>query len=120
MPLHFGKWWGNICENGKWHETEVDIIEYNESSVIIGECQYKSKKIGKSILDDLKTKSLFIPIGNRKIYYLLAGKSGFTDDILSLKDDNLLLIESCELLQNNPSQTPVVKSISLTYHILYH
>lgn len=98
MPLHFGKWWGNICENGKWHETEVDIIEYNESSVIIGECKYKSKKIGKSILDDLKTKSLFIPTGNRKIYYLLASKSGFTDDILSLKDDNLLLIESYELL----------------------
>ena len=88
MPLHFGK----------WHETEVDIIEYNESSVIIGECKYKSKKIGKSILDDLKTKSLFIPTDNRKIYYLLAGKSGFTDDILSLKDDNLLLIESYELL----------------------
>ncbi len=73
MPLHFGK----------WHETKADILEYIESSVIICECKYKS---------------LFIPTGNRKIYYLLAGKAGFTDDILSLKDDNLLLIESCELL----------------------
>ena len=84
--------------DGEWKETEIDYLAYDDQNIVIGECKYKSKKIGKSILDDLRTKSLFIPTDNRKIYYLLAGKSGFTDDILSLKDDNLLLIESYELL----------------------
>ena len=91
MPVVVGKWWGNICENGEWKESEIDVVAFNDSEIIIGECKYKSKKIGKKELDVLKSKSQFVPVKGRRITYLLASRSGFTEELKDLNQDVILL-----------------------------
>ena len=51
MPLTVGKWWGNIQEEGKWKESEIDIVAFDDEHLVIGECKYRSKAIG---LQDLR------------------------------------------------------------------
>lgn len=92
MPTTIGKWWGNICENGEWKESEVDVLAFNDTKIIIGECKYKTKKIGRKELDLLKAKSQFIPVKGRQITYLLASKSGFTEDLIN-EHENVILID---------------------------
>ena len=96
-PVTAGRWHGNIFEKGNRLESEVDVIAYDQDNVIIGECKYSSKKIGLSVLEKLKQKAVFISAGKRKIYYLLASKEGFTEELLSRKDDNLILYHSLQL-----------------------
>lgn len=98
MPDKVGAWWGNVLEDDEWHETQVDIIAYDNDNIIIGECKYKKKKIGNTILDNLKNKSIFIPTKNRNIIYLLASRSGFVDEIIKLKSNNLILIDKDNML----------------------
>ena len=44
-------------------------------------------------LEDLKLNAQFIPAGKRELFYLLATKSGYTEDILSLHDPHVILID---------------------------
>lgn len=83
MPQHVGKWWGNVRDGSGWHESEVDVVAYDNDNIVIGECKYRNKAIGISELEDLKSKAAFIPTRGRKIYYLLASRSGFTDEVRS-------------------------------------
>ena len=94
MPGIVGKWWGNIQENGIWHESEVDLAAYDNDNIIIGECKYKNKACGISELELLQLKANFIPKKDRKVYYLIASKSGFTSELKekSLRD-NIILID---------------------------
>lgn len=93
MPRTVGKWWGPIRRDNTWQESEVDLVAYNEQHLLVGECKYRTKAVGLKELDDLKLKAQFIPAGNRELYYLLAGKSGFTNDLLSLQDPHVILID---------------------------
>lgn len=95
MPTNIGKWWGNVKENGDWHESEIDLVAFDDHNVVLGECKYKNKQIGFGELDNLRLKAAFIPIKDRKIYFLLASKSGFTNEIINLREslDNLVLID---------------------------
>ena len=90
MPVRVGKWWGNVMEDGSWHESEVDIVAYDHDSVLIGECKYRNKKTGIKEFEALKIKAGAIPVGKRKQYFLLASKSGFTKE-LEARDDVILL-----------------------------
>lgn len=90
MPITVGKWWGNVKDKKGWHESEVDLIAFDDKNVIIGECKFRNKLVGISELDKLKTKAQFIPLGDRTVYYLLASKSGFTNEV---KDRDVILIE---------------------------
>ena len=94
MPRTVAKWWGNIQEDGTRHESEIDVIAYDDHQIILGECKYRSKAVGLAELDSLKKKSSFIPVKDRKVYYLLASKSGFTRDLEALEDDRLLLLKN--------------------------
>ena len=94
MPRTVAKWWGNIQEDGTWHESEIDVVAYDDHQIILGECKYRSKAVGLAELDSLKKKSSFIPVKDRKVYYLLASKSGFTRDLEALEDDRLLLLKN--------------------------
>lgn len=91
MPTTVGKWWGNVCENGEWKESEIDIVAYNDTDIVIGECKYKTKKIGIKELDSLKAKAQFVPVKGRNITYLLASRSGFTEEITGEKEKVILL-----------------------------
>ncbi len=93
MPTNIGKWWGNIMVNGKWIESEIDIVGINKDDVLFGECKYRNKKVGIKELESLKYKSQFILKEGQKAHYLLASQSGFTNDLLSIRDDSLLLVE---------------------------
>lgn len=91
MPQTVGKWWGNVMDQGRWHESEVDVIAFDTSHIIIGECKYREKKIGLKELELLKGKSRYIPVQNRTVYYLLASRAGFTNDLPETSD--VILIE---------------------------
>lgn len=93
MPLNVGKWWGNVMLNGKWIESEIDVVGTNKDNVVFGECKYRNKKMGIKELDNLKYKANFILKEGQKATFLLASENGFTNELLDLKDDDLLLIE---------------------------
>lgn len=86
MPETVSKWWGNIKDGNEWKESEVDLIAYNNNKIVVGECKYRNKAAGIKELDSLKKKAAFIPVKNREIYYLIASKSGFTDELAERKD----------------------------------
>ena len=93
MPRSSGKWWGQVCKNGIWQESEVDVIAYDDHHLIIGECKYRSKAAGIQELDSLKMKAQFIPAKKRNLFFLLASKNGFTEEVKSIQDPNLILID---------------------------
>ena len=92
VPRSVGKWWGQICKNSTWQESEADLIAYDDHHLIIGECKYRAKAAGIQELDSLKLKAQFIPAKGRKLFFLLASKSGFTEELTLLKDPALILI----------------------------
>ena len=98
MPSYVGKWWGNIKLKDKWCESEIDVVAKNKDNLILGECKYKSKLVGAKELEFLKLKSNFVSSEDENIYYLLASQSGFTDELLNIKDDNLILIDGFEVI----------------------
>ena len=98
MPSSISKWWGNIKLNNKWCESEIDIVATNKDNLILGECKYKNKRIGIKELEFLKLKANFVSNEDKDIYYLLASQNGFTDELLSIKDDHLILIDGFEAI----------------------
>ena len=93
MPVDVGKWWGNIQQNGTYIESEIDVVGINLKDVLVGECKYRTKKVGLKEYELLKLKSNFATKANQKVIYLLASKNGFSDDLLNLNDHQLILIE---------------------------
>ena len=93
MPHTTGKWWGPVFMDGSWQESEVDLVAYDDHHLLVGECKYRSKAAGIQELDGLKLKAQFIPSKGRELYYLLASKSGFTQELRSLKDSHVILID---------------------------
>ena len=93
MPVTTGKWLGNIQEGQVWKESEIDVIAYNDKQIAIGEYKYRNKKVGLKELLHLQAKVPFVNVGKREVYYLLASKSGFTDELLSLQDPHIILID---------------------------
>ena len=93
MPRTIGKWWGPVCKNNVWQESEVDLIAYDDRHLLVGECKYRTKAVGSGELDALKLKASFIPAKGREICYLLASKSGFTEELRSMKDPSVILID---------------------------
>ena len=79
--------------DGEWKETEIDITAYDNHYLLLGECKYRSKATGLQELDRLKLKGQFVASKGRDIFYLLASKTGFTKEILSLNDPHLILID---------------------------
>ena len=93
MPFTVGKWWGNIQKEGEWKESEIDIVAFDDHQLVIGECKYLNKAVGLQELKSLQTKGLFVQSKGRELYYLLASKSGFTEELRSLKDSHVILID---------------------------
>ncbi len=93
MPRSTGKWWGQICRNGEWQESEIDVIAYDDHHLIVGECKYRNKAAGIQELDSLKLKAQFIPSKGREVFCLLASKNGFTEDLERIQDSHLILID---------------------------
>lgn len=92
-----GRWWEQ--------EKEIDIIGISEreQKIVFGECKWSSKPVGTNIYSDLKNKSIFVQWNNhnRKEYFILFSKSGFTKEMLNLasKEKNIVLINKNKLVK---------------------
>ncbi len=92
-----GRWWDK--------NEEIDIIALNSQTneIIFGEAKWSKKKVGTNIYKDLSRKSQKVEWGkkNRKEYFCLFSKSGFTLQMKRLaKEEKIFLFEKDRLLQN--------------------
>lgn len=73
-----------------WDENnEIDIFIKNSNHFIVGEVKYKNKKICKNVLNLLLLKCEKIGICAHKI--VLISKSGFSNEMLKIKNDKIVL-----------------------------
>lgn len=80
-----------ISRGSYWTKnSEIDLlVQTNDGLVIVGESKYKSRKICKNILNSLKKKVEFANL--KPTHFALFSKSGFSKEVLNLKDENLML-----------------------------
>lgn len=85
---------------GRWWEknNEIDIVALNAETknILFGECKWSNKPVGTNIYNDLKEKTLAVDWkrGDRKEFYALFSKSGFTPDMEVLaKKEQVILVE---------------------------
>lgn len=83
LPLKFlklGRWWSN--------SEEIDIVGYNEESkdIIFGECKYLESKMDVDVFYKLVDKSKEVKWNNsdRKEYFILFSRNGFSDSLINL------------------------------------
>ncbi len=92
-----GRWWDK--------NEEIDIVAVNgeTDSILFGEVKWSSKPVGIDIIENLKRKSKMVVWGgkNRKEYYCLFSKSGFTQKLTDIaKKEKILLFEGERFLHN--------------------
>ena len=76
--------------------SEFDILAITQSKkIILGECKYKDRKVCKNELTKLKIKAKESEI-NVDIYALFS-KSGFSNELIGMKSDTLLLFDLSDL-----------------------
>lgn len=92
-PFHFskiGRYWDA--------RTEIDIaaLDPEGSNLILGECKYWHEPVGLNVLRELEGKAANVDWqkSKRKVWYVLFGAGGFTEDVkaLAAERDDLLLI----------------------------
>ena len=86
-----------LSSGSYWNQhSEFDILAIsNNKKLILCECKYKDRKICKNELSKLKIKAL--KSGIKADTFVLFSKSGFSNELLSLKDKNLLLFDLNDL-----------------------
>ena len=77
---------------------EIDIVGFSssEKKIIFGECKWSEKPVGTNIYEELKKKAATVEWkrGDRKEYYILFSKSGFTEEMIKIaKSDGVILAE---------------------------
>jgi hypothetical protein len=76
--------------------SEFDILAVTkDKKIILGECKYKERSICKNELTKLKQKAA--ESGIKVDVYALFSKSGFSKELLGMKDENLLLFDLNDL-----------------------
>jgi hypothetical protein len=76
--------------------SEFDILATTKSKkIILGECKYKDRSVCKNELTKLKQKAA--ESGLKVDVYALFSKSGFSKELLGMKDENLLLFDLNDL-----------------------
>jgi AAA+ ATPase superfamily predicted ATPase len=95
IPERIGGWWDR--------EAEVDVVALSdkEKTILVGECKWSNKPVGVSVLDDLKrhTVSLLKPGRWEQVIYALFAKSGFTDGVSAVaQEEDLILVDGAELV----------------------
>ena len=87
-----------ITSSGSYWDiySEFDILAFTrDKKLILGECKYKDRTVCKNELTKLKQKAAE---SNIKVdVYALFSKSGFSKELLQVKDDNLLLFDLQDL-----------------------
>ena len=93
-PFHFtklGRYWDNKCE------IDITALDPEGRNLILGECKYWQDAVGLSVLRDLEAKAenVLWEKSKRKVWYVLFGASGFTDELkeYAASRDDLLLFD---------------------------
>jgi hypothetical protein len=82
----------SFFENNIINESfDIDIIAKDKNNILFGECKWTNKKVGVEVYDKLKLRSEFIKSKTLNKKYAIFSKSGFTQELLNLKNDNLFL-----------------------------
>jgi hypothetical protein len=86
-----------LSSGSYWNQhSEFDILAITkDKKLILGECKYKDRKICKNELNKLKDKAF--QSGISVDVYALFSKSGFSNELLSMKEKNLLLFNLNDL-----------------------
>jgi len=86
-----------ISSGSYWNiYSEFDILAVTKSKkLILGECKYKDRTVCKNELTKLKQKAA--ESGMKVDVYALFSKSGFSKELLGLKDEKLLLFDLNDL-----------------------
>jgi len=92
-----GRMWGNIPGKPKGKNTyEIDIVALNDATkeIIFVECKWKNKKTDADALETLTEKSRFVKWNNseRKEYFAVFSKSGFTEKAYTYAEKNGVLL----------------------------
>jgi AAA+ ATPase superfamily predicted ATPase len=74
-----GGWWGGNPKTKV--QEEIDVLAYNGTSAIFGECKWRSDPVDVSTLIELKRKAELFHNFNKKYYYLFS-RSGYTSNII--------------------------------------
>ena len=80
LPAHFQRW-------GRWwdRDSEIDVIALNEETkeILFCECKWTSQPVDFPVLHELREKAKHVNwfTNNRKEYFLLFSKSGFTSQL---------------------------------------
>jgi AAA+ ATPase superfamily predicted ATPase len=94
LPFVFetlGSWWGNNPITRQ--QEEIDLVAFSKDEILIGECKWRNENMGLSELETLKRRGSIISY-NRKVYYIMFSKTGFTKELESLQktDSSIILI----------------------------
>jgi len=86
-----------VSSGSYWNiHSEFDILAVTQSKkVILGECKYKDRKVCKNELTKLKAKAL--ESGLKVDVYALFSKTGFSNELLHIQDEKLLLFDLNDL-----------------------
>jgi uncharacterized protein len=95
LPLNVGRWW-NASE-------EIDLAVIGEKDVILVECKWSNRPVGKNVLADLERKAEIFQreLGDRKTQYALCSRSGFTSQLIELltNQSEVLLLDLDQILK---------------------
>ncbi len=86
-----------LSHGSYWNQySEFDILAVtSEKKLVLGECKYKERKVCRNELNKLKAKAL--QSGIKADIYALFSKDGFSNELLGMEDDNLLLFDLTDL-----------------------
>jgi len=88
--LSHGSYWN--------HHSEFDILALTSAKkIILGECKYKDRKVCKNELNKLKAKAE--QSGIHVDIYVLFSKDGFSNELLGMQNEKLLLFDLDDLNQ---------------------
>ncbi|NLE15936.1 MAG: ATP-binding protein [Spirochaetales bacterium] len=90
LPItEIGSWWGSDPRSKR--EKEIDIVAKTiDGDLIFGECKFTNEKVGTREYDDLVHTSMNVA-GDKKRYYWIFSKSGFSTSLLAEAKGNEML-----------------------------
>ncbi|MCB4747413.1 MAG: DUF234 domain-containing protein [Sulfurovum sp.] len=82
-----------VTHGSYWNQhSEFDILGMtSDSRLVLGECKYKDRKVCKNELNKLRAKAEKSRI--KVDIYVLFSKDGFSNELLGMKDERLLLFD---------------------------
>jgi len=96
----------NFEQIGRWWDknTEIDLVGLNEeeNAILFGEVKWKTKPLEAAVLGELKQKAKSVIWGkeNRREYFVLAAKGGFSPELIKIaKKEGVFLIKEDKLIE---------------------